>query len=246
MDTRTAKPLNRLLLGVVVLLGSAATAAPPLLEQAAEKWMGERDNWAFTMQVREFDGGRLKEERLERYDPSKPGMARWKLLTVNGQPPTAERREEWQKRKTKKRPNPGKPLNQYLDFAQGTVVKEDARTACYNLPLRSNNSWLFPLDKVVLRVTVNKATLAIEVVQAEIEEPFKVALGFARVMDLNFDVQMNPSEQASDKNDPAAARPDGTARAVVTKLGDRIEYVWSDFQRVTPHPDNVILDKKGS
>lgn len=229
--------------GFLLLLVRLPAATPALLEQAAEKWMGERDNWAFTLQVREFEGGRVKEERLERYDPSKPGIARWELRSVNGESPSEERRAEWQKRKTKKRPNPGKPLNQYLDFERSTVVKEDVRTATYNLPLRNSRSWLFPVDKVVLRVTVTKATLAIEEVQAEIEEPFKVALGFARVMDVDFDLQMNQSPEAGEKSDPSAAKPDGTARAVVHKLGERIEYAWSDFKRVMPHPDNVIAVK---
>lgn len=225
-----------------LLLGHARGAAPPLLEQAAEKWMGERDNWAFTMQVREFEGGQVKEERRERYDPSKPGLTRWTLLTVNDKPSTEERRAEWQKRKTKKRPKPGKPLNQYLDFERGTVVKEDARTACYHLPLRANHSWLFPVDKVSLLVTINKSTQAIEDVTAGIEEPFKVALGFARVMDVDFDLQLNHSKRDGEESDPALTKPEGTARAVVNKLGERVEYVWSDFKRVTPHPDNVIAD----
>ena len=226
----------------IILLCPAFAVTPPLLEQAAEKWLGERDNWAFTMFVREFDGGRVKEERRERYDPSKPGSARWELLSVDGKPPTEERRAEWQKHKTKKRKNPGKPLNEYLEFERAKVVKENAKTACYNLPLRDSHSWLFPVDKVSLLVTVNKSTLAIEDVAAGIDEPFKVALGFARVMDLDFDLQMNPPEQGRDKSDPAAAKPDGTARAVVNKFGERIEYTWSDFQHVTPHPDNVIAN----
>jgi hypothetical protein len=53
---------------------------------------------------------------------------------------------------------------------------------------------------------------------------------------------MNPSGEEAEKSHPAAANPEGTARAVVNKLGERIEYVWSDFKRVTPHPDNVIVD----
>lgn len=224
----------------LIFLRPVFAATPPLLEQAAEKWLGERDNWAFTMLVREFAGGQVREERRERYDPSQPGIARWTLLSVNGRSPTDERRAEWQKRKTKKRKNPGKPLNEYLEFEQAKVVREDSKTACYSLPLRDNHSWLFPVDKVSLLVTVNKSTLALEDVVASIDEPFKVALGFARVMDIDIDLQMNPPEQGGDKADPAAAKPDGTARAVVNKLGERIEYVWSDFKHVTPHPDNVI------
>ena len=32
--------------------------------------------------------------------------------------------------------------------------------------------------------------------------------------------------------DPADAKPSGTAHAVVSKFGDRVEYYWSDFKRV--------------
>ncbi|HEX2862270.1 MAG TPA: hypothetical protein VHN79_11545, partial [Lacunisphaera sp.] len=61
-----------LFLASLVLPALVQGATPLLLEQAAEKWMGERDNWAFTMLVREFANGQLREERKERYDPSKP------------------------------------------------------------------------------------------------------------------------------------------------------------------------------
>ena len=60
---------------------------PPLLSRAVDKWIGERDQWAFTQFVREFDGGTVKEERLERYDPSRPGESRWQLLAINGLKP---------------------------------------------------------------------------------------------------------------------------------------------------------------
>ncbi len=223
-----------------VLLATGQAVVHPLLQQAADKWMGERDNWAFTLHVKEYDGGQVKEEREERYDPSKPGIGRWQLLSVNGQPPTDERRAEWQKRKTAKRKNPGKPLNEYLALEDATVDKQTDRVICYRIPLRNNNTWLFPVDKVDLRVTVNKQTLAIEDVMAGIEEPFRVALGLGKVLDVDFDVQMNPPDKKGEAGEPAAAKPGGTAKVVVNKLGERIEYAWSDFRRVTPHPDNVI------
>jgi hypothetical protein len=213
---------------------------PTLLGRAAEKWMGERDNWAFTLHVREFEGGTVKEERTERYDPSIPGLGRWQLLAVDGKPPTDERRADWQKRKTKKRKNAGKPLDEYLEFERATIVKETDKDVCYHVPLRNNNTWLFPVDKVELRVTVNKSTLAVEDVLAGIDEPFRVALGLARVLDVDFDMQMNSSSRPETGADPADARPDGTAKVVVNKLGERIEYAWSNFNRVTPHPDNVL------
>ena len=77
------------LLGV----GAAAplAAASPLLNRAAEKWLAEGDRWAFTVHVREFDNADVKEDRVEQYDPSKPGLDRWALVTVDGRAPTAER-----------------------------------------------------------------------------------------------------------------------------------------------------------
>src|ERR1700709_1430094 len=172
----------------------AQNQTPPLLRKAVGKWLGERDNWAFTLLVREFDGGKLKEERSERYDPSKPGIERWDLLTVDGKPPTAERRAEWQKHKTKKRKGTTKSLDEYLEFEHATILKATDKAVCYHVPLRNNNSWLFPVEKVELRVPVDKSTFAVEDVIAGIDEPFKVALGLARVLDVDFDMQMNPPE----------------------------------------------------
>ena len=228
-----------LLLALVPL--SAVHAAPPaLLSQAVDKWIGERNQWAFTQLVREFDGTQVAEERVERYDPSQPGEKIWQLLSINGQPPTAERREAWQKRKFRKRLNAGKSLGGFFDFDHATVQAETATVVRYRLPLRNDHSWLFPLDRVNVVVTVNKATQAIDQIEAGIDEPFRVALGLGQVMDIDFDVQMHPSKQRDEVDNPRAAKPAGTATAVVNKLGERIEYAWSAFRRVTPHPDNLL------
>jgi len=220
---------------------AGARAAPPApLTQAVDKWIGDRDQWAFTQSVREFAGGKVREERLERYDPSKPGESRWQLLAINGQKPTPTQWAEWQQRKMKKRLNPGKPLAEFFDFAQAAVTDENPSSVRYHLPLRNDHAWLFPVDRVNLKVTVNKATAAIDKIEAGIDEPFRVALGLGRLMDLDLDLQMNPSEQLGQSDNPQAAKPEGTARAVMNKLGERVEYVWGGFKRVTPHPDNAI------
>ncbi len=238
--TLSMRYLSFFALLLLVPLASAQTQTPPLLRKAVEKWLGERDNWAFTLHVREFDGGKVKEERTERYDPSKAGIERWQLLTVDGKPPTDGRRAEWQKHKTKKRKNAAKPLDDYFEFEEAKIVKVTDKTICYHVPLRNNSGWLLPVDKVDLRVTVDKKTYAIEDVIAGIDEPFKVALGLGRVLDVDFDVQMNQPGSSPVTADPAMAKPDGTAKVVVNKLGQRIEYAWSDFQRVIPDPENVI------
>src|SRR5437762_1934056 len=76
--------------------------ASPLLQSAVEKWLGERDHWAFTQRAVEYDRDGTTHERLERYDPSLAGNARWKLLALDGNPPTSEQRAAWEKKKFKK------------------------------------------------------------------------------------------------------------------------------------------------
>ncbi len=199
-----------------------------MLQEVANAWLDERDRWAFTQVVREFDGQRLKEERVESYDPSRGYADRWKLMSVNGASPSAKRATEWAERKNKKKRKPRAELAQNFDFANAKVVEESSDIIRYELPLRSTIEWLFPISKVELLVTINKAGPALEQVQARIAEPLRVALGLARILDIDLDVQMEPPPP----QDPADARPSGSAQAVVTKFGNRVEYFWTDFRRV--------------
>lgn len=229
-------PLMRRYALIFLLLGLAAARAAvaaedlALLRRVAAAWLDERDRWAFTQLVREYDGKELKQERVERYDPSQGQLRRWQLISVNGKPPTHEQWEKWDKRKNKKNRRPRPSIGDNFDFANSKVLEETAQFARYELPLRSNVEWLFPISKVELVVTINKTgeAPALEQVQARISEPFRVALGLARILDIDLDVQMEPPPAA----DPAEARPSGTAQATMTRFGDRVEYHWSDFVRV--------------
>lgn len=219
------------LLAACLCAATAQAEAPPLLREAVDRWVGERDRWAFTQHVREFDGERVEQERFEQYDPSKPFGERWTLVTIDGRPPTAKEWEAWDKRKNKKKRREPTPLQDYFDLEHAQIAAESERTVEYALPLQGKANWLFPIDKVRLTLTVNKETRALERAEATISEPFKVALGLARVLDLDLDLKMFPDDEGSD---PADARPDGQMRAVVKKLGQRVEYLWSDFERVAP------------
>jgi hypothetical protein len=200
-----------------------------LLRQVADSWLGERGNWAFTQVVREYDGNSLKQERRERYDPSRGWAGRWELISIDDRKPTGEEREAWLHRKNKKQRSEKHSVPDSFDFENARVLEETAQTIRYDLPLRNGVEWLFPINKVELVVTINKSGPALEEVQARISEPFRVALGLAKVLDIDLDLQMAPPPSA----DPATAKPAGTAHAVVTKFGDRVEYFWSEFKHVS-------------
>jgi hypothetical protein len=224
---------------LLLLLGLGLTSAravdTSLLQQVAMQWLDESNRWAFTQHVREYDGGSLKEERVERYDPSQRETSRWRLVSINGRPPTADEWAAWTKRKNKPHRRKPKQVADYFDFAHARVVDETADTVRYQLPLQNNAEWLFPIDKVDLLVTVARRGPALKQVQASVAEPFRVALGLAHVLDVDLDVRMAPPATT----DPAEAKPTGSGRAVVSKLGRRVEYVWSDFKHVTPHAEET-------
>lgn len=215
----------------------AVPAAPNLLPRAIESWLGERDRWAFTQRAVEYDGD-ISHERLERFDPSKPGDARWQLLAIDGHPPTPDQREKWAEKKFKRRHKKiDTPIGDYFDFDGARVIAETPQLVRYELPLRRDKNWLFPVDKVGVRVTINKETKALEHLSAHVREPFKVLLGIARVtggqVDLDF-MHVRPESDA-----PAATRPAGEAHMSVAKHGERVDFTWSDFKRVNPVRDSA-------
>lgn len=223
-----------------LLLPVAVLAAPapdrPVLEQSVENWLGERDHWAFTQRAVEYEDGK-PHERLERYDPSQPGDARWALLAIDGHPPTDPERAAWAKKKFKKnRKRFDSPLGDFFDFGKAKLVEDTAKLARYEVPLRTDKTWFFPVEKVLVFVTVNKETKALERLSADVREPFKVLFGLAKINEgaidlsfLNYDAETVPG--------PESAKPSGTARVSMQRFGERVEFTWSDFKRVTPYAD---------
>lgn len=207
-----------------------AAAGPPLLQEVADKMADERQNWAFTQLARETGGNGEVTERLERYDPSQGPAKRWRLLKLNGRTPTPQEAEEWSNRKNRKRSKAPKTLEDYADLSQARVKSEDQDSVTYDVPLRSSAGGLFPGNKISLSLTVNKESKEIERAKAGIEGPFKVALGLAKVIDLDLDIEVPDQGEAVEK-------PKGTATAVVNKLGKQVEYHWSEFTRVTAPPE---------
>jgi hypothetical protein len=227
---------SRFLGCLVLLLGlSALRAEPPsLLAEAMQRWTAEMDDWAFTQRVRTFDNDKVKLERLERYDPSRPDNQRWELLEIDGKPPTAEQREYWQQRKNRKpKRRAEKAIEDYFDFDHAKLANETAEAVRYEVPIRRDATRLVPVEKISIEVVVNKATHTIQQITGGLREPFRVALGLAKITDVWLDVRFDPMVHDLSA-DPNAAEANGAAHVVLFKMGDRAEYAWTNFKRVTP------------
>lgn len=226
----------------VALVGRAADTA--YLENAVEMWLGERDHWAFTQRAVEWERGERR-ERLERYDPSRPGDGRWTLLEINGGKPTAEQHAAWAKKKFKKnRRRFDSPIGDYFDFGSAKVLSETPRLIRFDVPLRRDKNWLFQTDKVDVVVTINKETRALEHLTAKVVEPLKVLLGLAKITDGKLDLSFLTSHDDATPG-PESSQPTGTARVTVSKFGERAEFTWSDFKRVVPAPTQDFARSNG-
>jgi hypothetical protein len=223
----------RPLLLLLVLAGSLRGEVPPLLNEIAERWTDLRDQWSFTQFVREYDGASVAEERVEHYDITRGEEHRWQLVTINGRPPTAEEEATWNKRKNKPRKRDIKPLSEFFDLDHAWVVSEDERSVSYAVPLQRTAGWIFPGEKVAVTVTINKQSHTVEKGRVTIDGPFNIALGLAKIVDLDFDLEIPTNADGSPMDPPQAH---GTAYAVVNKLGRRVEYSWSDFVRRADEP----------
>lgn len=207
-------------------------APPPLLTQAVNHWAEGRQELAFTQRTRVPKGdGTTDYERVERYDPSQPDDRRWQLLTVNGRPPTQEERQHIEvKRNRKPRKGPGNPPARYLDLENAQLVNETAEFAQFELGIKPEAARFVPLDKVVVRITVEKSTATIDHISAFLREPMRIAFGLAKILDVDVDLQF--TEPGSGPPPASEVAPNSTARVTMSKFGDPLEFTWSDFKEV--------------
>lgn len=220
--------MRRLVL-LLFLVGNLHAEVPPLLAEMTERWADERSRWTFTQVVREYDGPKVATIRVEHYDVTRGENHRWKLISLDGRAPTTEEEAAWSKRKNRPRLFAARPLGDYLDLASARVVREDERSIGFEVPLSRVMALLLSGEKISLVLTIDKQTHLLEHGRVELGGPFTIALGLAKVIDLDVELELPPGEAGS-PDDTVQAR--GSGYAVVNKFGRRIEYTWTDFARV--------------
>jgi len=209
-------------------------AVPPLLQEIANRWIDEGQQWGFTQQVRETDRDGVTHVRLENFDLSRGYERRWQLLQLDGRAPSAGEVQQWSDRKNRGKKKNLKSWFEYVDLENARIRSHTDRTIEYEVPLKRIAGGLFPGDKVSVLLTIDRETRAIEHAQARVDEPFNVALGLAEVVEVDAQVNIPPEPKAGAPRNLAAAgeNPSGQVSATLNRLGGkRIEYTWTDFRR---------------
>lgn len=226
---------------------SALAETPGLLKEAFKNWGQGKEDLSFVQRTRFLnDDGSLKEERVERYDPSLPDAQRWALLEVDGKKPTDSQREKIQDKRNKKpRKKAIKPLEEYFDLDNAKVVEDGKEVVRYVVAVRPEAARLVAVEQLSVGIAVRKDTKTIDRVTADLSRPMRIALGVAKVTDVDLDLRFDAEEEHAekekekekDKRDAQTAdkssEADGTVRVVMSKLGNRAEYTWGEFKRVS-------------
>jgi hypothetical protein len=210
--------------------------APALLATAIQHWSAGQGDMAFTQQTRTFlADGQLKDERIERYDPSLPDSRRWRLIEVNGQPASEEQRLKWEGRKNRKpRRKVDESPSAYLNLDEAVPIGETPKNTRFRIPLKQESKRLLDLDDIDVVITVDKQSGIIAAIGAALREPMRVLLGVARITDLDVNLRISTGEEGEGA-DPDEVESGSTARVKISKLGRPVEYSWSDFKRVTTY-----------
>jgi hypothetical protein len=222
---------------MAILAAGARAQAPALLATALGRWAGGEGEIAFTQETRHFlANGELRDERMERYDPSRPDNQRWSLTEVDGHAPSQAEQVKWESRKNSRpRRKVGHAPSDYLDLDHAAQVGETAKVVRYRVPLRPEATRLLEVEAIDVVLTVDKQSGNIVGVGAALKEPMRALLGLARVTNLDVDVRLGPGDDES-PNAPAEVEPGSTARVTISRLGRPVEYNWSEFKRVPPSP----------
>jgi hypothetical protein len=208
--------------------------APALLTKAIGQWSSSPEAMAFTERTKVLHAdGSMKEERVERFDPSQPDSRRWKLIEVGGIPATPQQREKWESRKNgRPRQKVNGSPSDFLDLDRAALVGETPGVARFRVPVRPRMAHMVSLDDIDVVISVDKAAGTVAGIGAVLREPIPVFLGLVRITDLDVDLRMSPAKSPLSGAAPAV-QPGSTAHMTISKLGNSVEYDWSDFTPVS-------------
>lgn len=210
--------------------------APEPLAAAIRNYGKDADRWAYTQRSQEFDGkGRLDDEKVVRFDPSKHYDEQWTLLLTGGKEPTEAQQKKYRRKKADREPKGRRALGELLDLPRAVVVEETAAALTYEVPLSPENNTRLPPKKFQVFVRIDKASQSLRLVEVKLRESMRLALvvkvknGGARI---EF-TQVQPEFSAV----ISGVAVEGQASVMFVPVGGRAEMARTDYKRVTPYDE---------
>jgi hypothetical protein len=155
-----------------------------LVTEALEKTARDLRRWAYTeSRIIRDEKGRVKNETVLRYDPSKPYAEQWTPLSINQKPPTPRDLEKYKKmglraQKAAEQPESDrrKSLGELIELRNSRVVSETAEQLVFEVPLKKDGNDRFPPEKFEVLVRINKPERVLEQIAVRLRGSFRAKL----------------------------------------------------------------------
>lgn len=232
------------------LAGEPAKIARPatpdeisLLLTSLERTAQDMGRWAYTesRSVRD-EKGKVKNEAVVRYDPSKPYAEQWTPISINGKPPTAKELEKHRKRglaaekrdekRERGQTEERRTLGEVIEPGKATIVAETPTHLSFEIPLRKMSNSPFPPEKFEVQARLRREGGALEAITVRLRESFraklilKVKSGDAT---LDFGV-IDPKYPPT----LTAVRGDASASVLFVSVGGEVDVKRTELKHVKP------------
>ena len=214
-----------------------------LLTTAVEKTAADLPRWAYTeSRVVRDEKGKVKNDVLIRYDPSKPYPEQWTPLAVRGNPPTAADLQKYRRmgeraQRLVEHPSADrrKSLGEVIDLRNASILGETARELVFDVPLKKDGNNRFPADKFEVLVRINRTTRALENIAVRLRDSFRSKL-IVKIKSGGGTLDFAPVDA---KFPPTLTLVVGDASASVffVSIGGQLELKRSDFKHVKPYDE---------
>lgn len=219
--------------GAFLKLRPATDAERAMFSDAYGKLGAEQDRWAYTERSRGLEDSRVI---VTRVDPSKPGMERCVLLSIDGETPTPADVQQWHDDggDTPKPLGDFPSLAELVDLQDLRVFKDESVAVVFELPIRSDNAE-FPPEKFQALFRVNTAYRSFEEIAVKLRDSFRLA-GVVKVTDGGLELRFETLDPTHPPQ-PVFLKAGGGVRILLVKLSRSFEATRTDFRRVEPHID---------
>ena len=194
--------ISLILIGLAAGLRAEDPARPAtpeevvLFKEAVKNTTQDTEHWAYTeTTVMKSTKGKVREETVVRFDPSKPWPEQYTPLKIEGKPPTDRQLKKYRERGEKRgerlvraaepvdattpdkpaavKPDKGKKVT--LDLDNPRVLKDEGDRLVYEAALKATAKDI-PVDKFEVRVVVGKAARQVEHISLRLRGSFRVKL----------------------------------------------------------------------
>jgi hypothetical protein len=167
-----------------------------LFKEAVKNTTQDTEHWAYTeTTIMKSTKGKVREETVVRFDPSKPWPDQYTPLKIEGKPPTERQLKKYRERGEKRgerlvrnaepadatvpdkpaAPKPERGKKVTLDLDNPRVLKDEGDRLVYEAALKAATKDI-PVEKFEVQVVVGKAARQVQHISLRVREAFRVKL----------------------------------------------------------------------